>query len=409
MNDAKAVLFPVLAVLCLAAVLLRLGTLRTGRRDPAAVALVLAFAAKFVAFVLATPFVAAAVDQHVGIPDFGALGIHLLGGILFGAAVLTAVAYWTHPPATARKRRLWYAGSGVLIAVTMVVLWTVTAVESQDRATHYLVQRADRPLVDIYLLLYVTALLAALVEIARICLRYARLAERAWLKRGLYTTALGAMIYSVNFLDRALSIVAVHFGLDPLDWEIVVVLGLAFGMPLIIFGLTVPSWGPRLSAVATWFGNLRAYRTLYPIWSALFRAMPTIALDPPGSSWADLDYRLCRRIIEIRDGMLALRRYQDPRVAALARQQGLASGLAGEDLHAVVEAAQFKAALRARASNEESDTPHPVDHPPPSDFHGGDDLAGEAAWLMRIAKAYTHSPIVDAASRAPLDTLIDRA
>jgi hypothetical protein len=89
----KGVVFPLVAGLCWAAFLYRVPDLRTRRRDPALLALLVAFAVKGTEFLLATPRIAAAVDERTGIPNLGALAIHLFGGVAFGAAVLVALVY----------------------------------------------------------------------------------------------------------------------------------------------------------------------------------------------------------------------------------------------------------------------------------------------------------------------------
>ncbi|WP_230519730.1 MAB_1171c family putative transporter [Salinispora arenicola] len=402
MTEVKGVLFPVLAGLCFVALMVEARARVRARRDPAVGALRVAFTAKGMAFVLATPAVAAAVDRHSGIPDLGALVIHLAGGVVFSAAVLGAVAFWAHPSAKARQRVRWHAGIALLVGISMVSLWVLAALESDQRADHYLVQGADRPIVDVYLLLYVGGLLVALAEIARICLRYARIAGDSWLRIGLYSTALGAMIYSVNFINRAAGIIFVRLGLDPLRWELVVVLGLAVGMPLIIGGLTVPAWGPYLSAARSWIRDWRIYRSLYAIWFPLYQLIPAIALHAPGTSYGDLNYRLCRRTVEIWDGMLLLRAYRDSRVAEYAARQAAAAGLPTDEQRVIVEAAGFKAALHAKQRGRMP----PQSEVEPDTSRRGDDIISEARWLARVAKAYQASPIV-AAAVALADSLVD--
>ena len=61
---------------------------------------------------------------------------------------------------------------------------------------------------------------------------------------------------------------------------------------------------------------LRTYRQLYPLWRSYYEAEPSIALDGAtaespfaAAGLRDIEPRLYRRVIEIRDGMLAVRRY----------------------------------------------------------------------------------------------------
>ncbi|WP_418952858.1 MAB_1171c family putative transporter [Streptomyces formicae] len=171
-----------------------------------------------------------------------------------------------------------------------------------------------------------------------------------WLRCGLRLTAASALIYSINFANRASAIVGVQFDLRPLEWEVLTVLGAGIGMPLIVGGLTMPSWGPRLSALCVWWNNYRAYRSLAPLWLAMHQELPEIVLHPPTSPLPNLDYRLYRRVIEVRDGQIALRPYMNPETAMLAAELGREAGLVGNELRAVVEAAQLKVALKAGGS-----------------------------------------------------------
>ncbi|MGW7022479.1 MAB_1171c family putative transporter [Streptomyces decoyicus] len=398
MTGVKSIVFPFLAALCWAAFFYKIRGLRFEWRAPALLALLTAFALKGTAFALATPAVALAVDRQLGIPDIAALCIHLLGGVAFSAAVLVVLAFWAHAPEQAWPRARWRLVIAIIIMLTMLSLWIAAAAGSPGRSTHYLVQNTHRPLVALYLLLYVSTLLVALVEIARLCRKYAEVAGHPWLRRGLRITAIGALIYSINFVNRASDVVSVQFNLNPLKWEVVTLLGAGIGIPLIVGGLTIPSWGPHLSALHTWWNNYRTYRSLHPLWLAMYQELPEIMLPPPASTLSNLNYRLYRRIIEIRDGQIALRPYMNSEVAVRTAKLGREAGLARNELPAVVEAAQLKAALGAKMKGGSApiESSASRDSPVLSALSGGDDLASEANWLSRLARAFAHSPVVAA-------------
>ena len=103
-----------------------------------------------------------------------------------------------------------------------------------------------------------------------------------------------------------------------------------------------------------------------------------------------LNYRLYRRVIEIRDGLLALRSYRDPEVPRRARQCGEAAGLTGDELRAAVAAAQLKAALNAKAEGRvvAASSSASADDREIFELRRGNDLTTEAAWLGQIARAY---------------------
>ncbi len=108
-----------------------------------------------------------------------------------------------------------------------------------------------------------------------------------------------------------------------------------------------------------------------------------------------LNYRLYRRVIEIRDGLLALRSYRDPEVRIRARQCGEAAGLTGDELRAAVAAAQLKAALNAKAQERAvpANSRGSADDREIFELRRGNDLTTEAAWLGQIARAYMRSPV----------------
>jgi hypothetical protein len=440
MTDLKSVFFPVSAGICALAFLYKSRDLRPGRRDPALLALLIAFLFKGISFTLSTAVVSAAVDAYSGVPNLGALGIHLTGGVTSSAAFLSALVFWVYPAEQAwpkvRRRMLLFG----LVAVTMFVLWYVAGSGSQERSPHYLLQNAHRPVVAAYLLLYVTAFAAGMAEIVRLGRRYSKSAGRAWVRRGLGTMSVGAAIYIAYCVNRAWAVVAVQFELDPLQWELVTPLSNGIGILLVATGFTMPSWGPRLSAARVWVSNYRAYQRLYPLWRDLYRAVPEIALNPPAPSFVarishgDLRYRLYRRVIEIRDGLLAMRPYMNAEpapaaaVAAVGDRDGSTTrpvGTAveepegGQARRAAAEAARLKAALSAKAHDgsaparetsaeepsaeeapvEESSVPEvPGTEVPVAETPGGDtdtasrisdDYAGELGWLLQLAKAYS--------------------
>lgn len=98
----------------------------------------------------------------------------------------------------------------------------------------------------------------------------------------------------------------------------------------------------------------RDYRLLYPLWHDLYRATPSIALDPPGSARADaltfrnLDLRLYRRVMEIHDGVIALQRYTDTELGGRARALCRTLGVSEEDAPVSIDAIMWAAAVAAK-------------------------------------------------------------
>ncbi len=134
----------------------------------------------------------------------------------------------------------------------------------------------------------------------------------------------------------------------------------------------------------------RSYRRLRPLWQAIHAAVPEIVLPPGPSADPRVGYRLYRRVIEIRDGQLALRPYTDPQAVARAESQARRAGVTGADLEATIEAALLATAISARESGlPRHDDP---DHLPP--MRSGEHLADEVSWLIRVSQIFVKSPII---------------
>ncbi|ATY13519.1 hypothetical protein CU254_26150 [Amycolatopsis sp. AA4] len=321
MDDIENWTFLACAVSCLAAcVHLAIG-LRANRQDRALLMLTAAFGAKTASLTLAAPGIAAIVDQLTGIPDLTALGVHVFGGVACSTGMLVALSYWTYPPKQARRRAIVWLAVSAVMAGTLVSLWLAAEHVVSSRSGNYLLDNMGQPEVAVYLVLYTVAFAAGLLEILLLCLRYARVAPGAWLRRGLRITAVGATVYLLYCAHRLIGVTALYLHVDLPDIEFVTPLCIGAGVPLLIIGLTLPSWESKLSAASTWLRDYRSYQALYPLWRDLYERVPFIALDPPTSRLADrlrfreIGYHLCRRVVEINDGRLVLGAEEEPRAS----------------------------------------------------------------------------------------------
>jgi len=131
--------------------------------------------------------------------------------------------------------------------------------------------------------------------------------------------------------------------------------------------------------------DYRSLLVLRPLWTAMRDAFPEVILFSPRRAVVEMAgvdevrLRLYRRVIEIRDGMLALRPYL--------------CGVLPETPEA--EAAAIAQALRRRASgvspSGESAGFAPV----------GPEMADEVAWLSRVSKAHRRTAVTPAAAPTP--------
>ncbi|MEV2218286.1 DUF6545 domain-containing protein [Nocardia vinacea] len=115
---------------------------------------------------------------------------------------------------------------------------------------------------------------------------------------------------------------------------------------------------------------------------------------PVGREWNPLrddEFRLCRRVIGIRDAQLALRGYADPQVRRLAVERSDALGLPDHDRGPVIEAAAIASAIQAKQAGlpprHNTTMTLSVEH------SGADTLLDEARWLGRVSRALRSSEI----------------
>ncbi|GAA2718745.1 MULTISPECIES: MAB_1171c family putative transporter [Streptomyces] len=375
--------------------------LRKDPRDPALLALCAVFALSGMSFFVSLPPVWVQVDRITGVPNMAAvLAQCCVLSLVFGQQVV--LTYWARPPEEARRVARWQLGAcaaAVAALITLFCLLTPTDQRVKDFTLYYV----HDPYYVAYLSLYIAVYLVGEANVCRVCRRYAKVAGRTWLRRGLRVTAAGAFICLGYGAVRAGNVLGTVFHFDLRAWEDVAWLCGDVGSALTLVGWTLPGWGPRVAAVGNWLRAYHRHRRLYPLWAALHGAVPTIALTPPRGALADrlafgqLEFRLYRRVIEIRDGQLALRAFAGPEDEERAGREGRAAGLSGEALRAHVEAVRTRTALERRsqgraaaAARAEEDAGHAA----------RTDLAAETAWLVRVATAFAALP---RAPRQPAD------
>jgi hypothetical protein len=220
----------------------------------------------------------------------------------------------------------------------------------------------------------------------RLSLRYAGMSTQPLMRRGLVLVAVGTALGVAYFLYwgvRLLLLRAGHLIPERLDLALRQLLVASNG--LILLGVALPGWAEQLA-------SRQAYWRLYPLWRDVARAVPSVVLDQPGTTLTARlalrhnTLRLYRRVIEIRDGRLALRDRLDGAVAARARDAAAAAGLRGVDLDAAAEAAMLAAALHDAAGRQR------VSEQASGDLGGSS--GSEVQWLVRVARAYRRPLVV---------------
>ncbi|AVT40273.1 MAB_1171c family putative transporter [Plantactinospora sp. BB1] len=361
-------------------------------------------------FTMAVPAVYTAVNRFFGVPNLASLLVYscIVG---YSVTALVMLMLWHMPPAEALPRARMLAVFYGLVLVAMAVLFAnsgATVEAPSDFDDVY----GPRPVGGTFLLVYVSAFAVGLGVAAwrslQFANRVARTDGRPWLRRGLRLVAAGSIVALGYCLGKGGYVVAAWLGTTLPTLSDLGTLCACLGALVITVGFTIPSWGPNLSAAVQRLGRARTYLRLYPLWHAMYQAMPEIALDPPTSRRADLrmlrdlDFALYRRVIEIRDGRLALAPYLAPTDGTPPEGRG------GRTAAANREAIRIRDALaRLRTATLEQQAAQPAaaagrgTRPGPAGQPDDDDLAGDLEFLGHVSSALRRLPPVTAAPAAP--------
>jgi hypothetical protein len=378
---------------------------RKGRRgppDPARDTVWLLLLGLSLSLTLLTPTVYLFVGHLTGIPNLARLLGH--GSMLVVAwSARTFLWHLNHPVSAVRPLTRIHLAAMALTFAGMGVLFMAADTPVND--VRFAARYAAAPWVLEYWLLYIAYLIPAFGSMAVRGWRYARMSTAPLLRVGLRLVTMGAYLAIGYLVHKALAFAAerLSFAYPPAGSLLADGILPPLAHLLVLSGATLPAWGRLVNAPAwlVWLGRYRTYQTLRPLWHALYAANPHIALTPATPALLDLltvrdlNLRLYRRVIEIRDGRLALTPYLEPDAAAAARASAARTGLHSQALEAAAEAAALHAALQAKARGMIA-LPDPVAHTP-----GGEDLDSDTAFLREVARAFRHSKISATGSAPP--------
>ncbi|MEV7088000.1 MAB_1171c family putative transporter [Streptomyces sp. NPDC093085] len=254
----------------------------------------------------------------------------------------------------------------------------------------------------LYLLLFIAYLGFAVVDFLRQALLQSRSSRRASVRFGFRTAAVGcgfALVYTVYKLTVLVSL-GLGFHLFPAHSKcsslvagpcVFSVTSPALAVLLICVGLTLPAVAYPLAQYRRRRWEERSFEALAPLWQDMAQAMPQIVLaaaDLGGEVAEEPDFLLQRRVIEISDGILALRPYRSQQVEEAANKL---SPDQGEKRAAFVEAAVVKDALAAMRVGR---FPRVAAAPATADASARKSLRDDAEWLLLVADAYAqHGPV----------------
>ncbi|MET9297153.1 MAB_1171c family putative transporter [Streptomyces sp. NPDC003077] len=307
-------------------------------------------------------------------------------------------------PAAADRKARRRVLSLVLAVCALAVLFLSSPVgDSPDAPTFGDLPRTA-PLLNVYILVFTGYLGAAVIDLLRQALRYARHAPRAALRHGLRIIALGCGIGLVYATYKIVHTVSLWTDSDWLPPEQLcsslftpVTCTFNVGLPalcsvVLLIGILLPAIGPALGKPWRRIQMWRLHRGLHPLWAALYEAVPEIQLTAAEGRDAapDTEFRLYRRVIEIRDGILLLRPHRSEEVRRAAEKNLRALGRQGRDLAAETEAIVLTAALAARADG--LPPAHPISAEDATLTHPElNNLLDEARWLHRVSRAFASS------------------
>ncbi|MDN3057869.1 MAB_1171c family putative transporter [Streptomyces hygroscopicus] len=379
MNTIKTLCFVIAALSSYAALVYRLFQIRRSRRETAYRTLVITLALQSLTFTMGA--VAMGSDRFLGVGNLAILVMHLSAVAFCVSAQIILLRWATDAEEAGRKARYWLI-TGIGLTVLLTALFLVA--DGPGRPASDFNTGSGQPAVLTYLLVFMVSQAVPCVTILRQCGRYARMASKTSLRQALRLLSVAAVILFLYCAARVVNVLTAACGIDIGAWTLAASVFSALGIVTLSLSLTISSWGASVTKLLEWARGYRSYRALYPLWRDLYESSPDIVLEPPGAgaSVSDLDYRLHRRVIEIRDGWRELRPYIDRTAGG---GDGAGPGDSEETRQAFAEAAQIRQALHAKRTGTV-----PADNADTGDFEDRDtgNFTAEVVWLTKVASAY---------------------
>jgi hypothetical protein len=310
---------------------------------------------------------------------------------------LATSAYWTRPDPVARRSARRQAVFTALVCLAEVAAFLAAGpTRSGDTVV---VDEGGRGALVAYIVLFTLHCVWCLAVFGTLMVRAAGYAGPGVLRLGLLLMAAAAvagLVWTSDNLNDIASVLArgtedgAESTLSAVAAAVCVSLGFAGG--------TASAWaGPLGRRTERWRARRDCSR-LAPLWEAVAAALPAVELraragsapgGAQGPTGSDPLFTRYRRVIEIRDGQLALAPYVHPQVprwvtVATAR-------LTEQEREVTAEAAYLAAALEAAALGRRFPDGPGMDAVLPLQAQG---VAGEVARLVGVARAFRSSPAV---------------
>lgn len=293
------------------------------------------------------------------------------------------------------------------LATAVAAMGVLLALADIDHAAEFDARYGRNPAVIGYMGLYVG-------YIGWACARYARRVHRHTrsqppgnsLRHGLQITVAAAAVGLCWVAWKALGVAALALGgLIPAHDNVAAALAVA-AVVLAGTGLTLPSWSRMLRTVRAIHAVRRAHRRLTPLCSTLAQAVPEVTLHaepgPPTETGlarligaARCEYRLYRRLIEIRDAQLALLPHLPAQTRRWITDQVGHQQLSDTATRTLIDATELALALDAHRAcrHDGCATPGGTSTAPgPASTVPG--MLAEAAALIHLGTTLRHDPTV---------------
>jgi hypothetical protein len=344
-----------------------------------------AFAALTLAMTLRRPAIMHAIDDGTGVNNLSTLLKQYLG-ITAAAAVLEFVYVIARPHSRAGVRLRMVAAGATMAVLTVLFTFVPRRTEAQD----FFERSAGSVPATAYLLVWLAYLATAMAMATWLFWGSSRHAGAGWLRTGLRLLGAGTAVGVAYALSRAAYLVlrlteAAGPSSDAGASTVTDAMKHA-AIGLILVGSSVPAAGVAWRAAWHW----RYLRALRPLWRDLTGAVPEVVLGEELRR-RELRMRLHRRVVEIRDAILALQPYVS------AAQRDAADAAASAARRDLAEACWIETARHAKLAGRAPDDAvqrrdvGSAGHDAAVDL----DLKAEAQWLRRIEAARASGTVRD--------------
>jgi hypothetical protein len=335
-----------------------------------------------------------------------------LGRLLSNVCMLVAAFGWLHlmlyisHPAEQVPARMRTRLITLLIAIAVMAVMFFASSRPTGTGIFTGLYRSQ-PTLAVYALVYASYLGSAMVDLAVLALRSVR-GARTWLRLGMILIASGCLLAITYLIEKVIGVVselATGTAAEPYCSSPFATVGCTFavGMPalavlVMTLGATLPTLGPRLERLTRGFRHRRSLQRLQPLWETLHEALPDLALVTPdyspGMLGGEISERLYRRVIAIRDGLLALQPYRHPDDTQHHRHEAATAGLTDRRRAPAIEAADIRAALYRRR-HDMPPRVYPIER---DDTTHQDNLTTELQWLVQVSEALVRDELRPAQS-----------